>query len=176
MEVYICIIRGINVGGVIVKMEPLRKSFEALGFRNVKSYIQSGNLFFQTEKTDRTHLEAKIIETIKVDFGYSVSVQVLTIPELEKVIAENPYMGEDKHIHVTFLASAPIDYDNKLLEAKQGSDEQFTIKDFAFYLYCPSGYGKTNLHTNFIESKLKVKGTTRNWKTTKELLKIAKEL
>ena len=177
MKPYICVLRGINVGGVIIKMEPLRKSFEALNLSNVRSYIQSGNLFFCCEETPVEELQDKITLKIKEDFGYSIHVLVLTKDYVKKVIDENPLKGETAFIHITFLAQNPSPYiDLSAIEAKKQPDEHFVLAEKAVYLYSPNGYGKSNLHTNFLESKLKVKGTTRNWKTTNELLRIAEEI
>ena len=177
MKTYICILRGINVGGVVIKMEPLRKSFEALNFSNVRSYIQSGNLFFTYPETPPEELQDKIALKIKEDFGYSIHVLVLTKEYVKKVIEENPLEGETAFKHVTFLAEKPApDIDISAIDAKKQPDEHFVLAEKAVYLYAPIGYGKSNLHTNFLESKLKVKGTTRNWKTTNELLRIAEEI
>jgi uncharacterized protein (DUF1697 family) len=176
MKTYICILRGINVGGVVIKMEPLRKSFEALNFKNVKSYIQSGNLFFTYPETPLEELQNTITQKIKEDYGYSIHVLVLTKAYVKKVIEENPLTGETAFMHATFLAQNPAsDVDISAIEAKKQPDERFVLSERVVYLYCPNGYGKSNLHTNFLESKLKVKGTTRNWKTTNELLRIAEE-
>jgi uncharacterized protein (DUF1697 family) len=177
MNTYISILRGINVGGIIIKMDALRKSLETLGFADVKSYIQSGNLFFKTNEASAEKLKEKISLKIQEDFGYSIQVLVLTKEQVKKVIEENPFEGSTASMHVTFLSSTPLpQVDLSQIHAKKQADEQFFLSENAFYLYCPSGYGKTNLHTNFLESKLKVKGTTRNWKTTNELLRIAEEM
>ncbi len=77
------------------------------------------------------------------------------------------------HLHITFLADNPVDFDLDGILQKKQAGEEIAIKTNAVYLYCPNGYGKTKLHNSFLENKLKVKATTRNWKTTKELLNMA---
>jgi uncharacterized protein (DUF1697 family) len=177
MKTYICLLRGINVGGVVIKMEPLRKSFEALNFTNVRSYIQSGNLFFTYSETSIDELQKTIALKIKEDFGYEIQVWILTKDQIQKVINDSPLKGDTAFMHVTFLADSPSSsIDLSAIDSKKQPDEQFALIGKAFYIYAPNGYGKSNLHTNFLESKLKVKGTTRNWKTTNELLRIAKEI
>jgi uncharacterized protein (DUF1697 family) len=78
-------------------------------------------------------------------------------------------------LHITFLADVPTGFNFKDIEAKKQGDEEIFINGKAIYLYCPRGYGKTKLTNSFLESKLKVTATTRNWKTVNELLRIAQE-
>ncbi len=76
-------------------------------------------------------------------------------------------------MHITFLFSKPVQFDIEVLRQKQSLGKEFTVAEKAAYLYCPNGYGKTKLANSFFENKLKVIATTRNWKTSNELLKIA---
>jgi uncharacterized protein (DUF1697 family) len=181
MVTYISILRGINVSGQkLIKMDALRKSYENMGFKNVKTYVQSGNIIFTCNHFEINDLEQKISRQIEQDFGFEVPVIVLTIEKLKQVIENNPFLKDpDKDqsfLHVTFLASKPDQYDHKTIEDKKQSGEEISISNTAVYLYCPNGYGRTKLTNNFLETKLKVGATTRNWKTTNELYKIAHEL
>src|SRR5690625_371693 len=103
----------------------------------------------------------------------------MSLAKLKDIIAQNPFATDsDKEktfLHVTFLTSKPGAYDRNALEDKKLDGEEIVVTDDAVYLYCPKGYGKTKLNNNFLESKLKVRATTRNWKTTHELLKIAQQ-
>jgi uncharacterized protein (DUF1697 family) len=181
MATYISILRGINVSGQrLIKMDALRKSYENMGFHNVTTYVQSGNVIFTSNDIEINNLEQKISFQIEKDFGFEVPVIVLTMDKLKQVIDDNPFLKDpDKgqsFLHVTFLASNPDQYHYKTIEDKKQSGEEINFTDGAVYLYCPNGYGRTKLNNNFLETKLKVVATTRNWKTTNELFKIAEQL
>ena len=99
---------------------------------------------------------------------------------LKRLLTANPLKSdqskEEKSLHVTFLGSKPESFDEGEIYSKKKGDEEIVITDEAVYLYCPHGYGTSKLNNNFIESKLKVQATTRNWKTTNELLKLANSI
>src|ERR1700733_3210680 len=100
-------IRGINMGGhKIVKMDALRKSFEKLGFKDVQTYIQSGNVVAKAPKQATAALEEKVRKQILKDFGYEVSVMVRTAGEMEAVIRANPFAKDPSNdvtrLHVVF--------------------------------------------------------------------------
>jgi uncharacterized protein (DUF1697 family) len=178
MTTYISILRGINVSGQkLIKMDALKKTFENLKLENVRTYIQSGNVIFSGNETNEKELEEKIGKQIETDFGYHVPVIVLTAEKLKQLIEQNPFAKDTEKeigfLHVTFLAGKPQQDDIKSIEDKKQKGEEIQISDKAVYLYCPHGYGKTKLTNSFIEGKLKVKATTRNWKTTNELLSMA---
>lgn len=178
MNTYIAILRGINVSGQkIIKMETLKSIFEGLQFDHVHTYIQSGNIIFSAHENDTKGLEVIISSKIEAVFGFRVPVIVLTKNKLEAIIATNPF-GDDKSkdpsaLHITFLANKPADDAREQIIEKKQAQEELVITDEVVYLYCPNGYGKTKLNNTFIESKLNVIATTRNWKTCKELFKIA---
>ncbi len=177
MTTYISILRGINVSGnKPVKMDALRKMYEGLGFQNVTSYVQSGNVVFTANDTENK-LEQKISRQIEKDFGFDVPVIVLTIDKLKQVIDNNPFLKKDPaFLHVTFLATKPEPFDRKIIEDKKLNGEEISFSDNAVYLFCPNGYGVSKLSNSFLESKLKVTATTRNWKSTNEILKIAQQI
>lgn len=180
MNIYISLLRGINVSGKnLIKMEALLKMYNSLGFSNVKTYLQSGNVIFSTTKSDSRRLTKEISDQIKIDFNLDVPVLVLTIDTLQRIIDNNPFLKdpnkEPEFLHVTFLSSPPGEYDTKTFEEKKSGGEEIVISTEAVYLYCPHGYGNTKLTNTFLEKKLKTGATTRNWKTTNKLLSIAKE-
>jgi uncharacterized protein (DUF1697 family) len=181
MTTYISILRGINVSGQkLIKMDALRKSYENLGFQNVKTYVQSGNVIFTDNDTDCRRLEQEISRQIEKDFEFDVPVIVLTIDKLKQITDNNPFLKDlnrdPTYLYVTFLSSTPELNDYKQIEDKKQNGEEIFFSDYAVYLYCPNGYGRTKLNNNFLEAKLKVGATTRNWKTTNELLKIAQTI
>jgi uncharacterized protein (DUF1697 family) len=181
MTTYISILRGINVSGQkLIKMDDLRKLCEKLGFSDVTTYVQSGNVFFKGDDFELSDLEQKISQQIQKDFGFEVPVIVLTIDKLGQTIDNNPFLNdpnkEHSHLHVTFLSSQPDSYEKETIESKKQNKEEISFSENVIYLYCPNGYGRTKLNNNFLESKLKVVATTRNWKTTNELFKIANQI
>ena len=180
MATYICILRGINVSGSKpIKMDALRTAFEALGFSAVHTYIQSGNIIFQHKTTKTAELEKRVHKKILDSFGFDVPVLVKTIAELEQIILANPFVQKENNdiasLYVTFLASVPAKEHIAQLEACQFPNEAFVYTAGAVYLYVPRGYGNAKLSNNLIEGKLKVRATTRNWKTTLELLNLARK-
>jgi uncharacterized protein (DUF1697 family) len=181
MATYIAMLRGINVGsGKIVKMERLRASFEALGFDRVRTYVQSGNVIFESEQRSAGGLSRKIEEKIQRDFGFRVPVLVKTSKEIEQIVSDNSLVKEEgidhSKLHVTFLSDAPPKTAVKVLEPLATGRERFRILNREIYLYCPDGYGRTKLSNNAIEKKLSVVATTRNWRTVNTLLEMCSSL
>jgi uncharacterized protein (DUF1697 family) len=180
MTIYISILRGINVSGQkLIKMDALQRLYESLGFHSITTYVQSGNVVFAGNKAQPEELAQTITLQIEKDFGFNVPVIVLTIDTLKQIIDNNTFLKDsDKDtafLHVTFLSSKPQNADFNAIEEKKLNGEEIFFSDNAIYLYCPNGYGKTKLTNGFLETKLKVEATTRNWKTTNELLRIAQE-
>lgn len=180
MATYISILRGINVGGQrSVKMDQLKKMYEDLNFSDIRTYIQSGNVIFRSGNTEKMDLEMRISEQIKNLFGIDVPVIVIDAEELKEIIESNPYgsdPGRDiSHLHVTFLSSRPEKDKLEDIFKNSSKGEEVCIAEMAVYLYCPNGYGKTKLTNAFFESRLKCVATTRNWRTTLELLNIAEK-
>jgi uncharacterized protein (DUF1697 family) len=122
-------------------------------------------------------LEQKIKRQVELDYDLEVPVLVLTLEKLKQIIDNNPFKDKEvPFLHVTFLFSKPEIIDFKVIEEKKQNGEEIYFSENVVYLYCPNGYGKTKLTNNFLETKLKVIATTRNWKTTNELLKIAQQI
>ncbi len=178
MPSYVAMLRGINVSGSKpVKMEALRASFEALGFKNIRTYVQSGNVVFEAEERAAAPLGPKIVARIKRDFGYDVPVLVLAAGELARVVDENPFVkqrGIDlTKLHVTFLAAAPAAAGLKKMEGVSSGRDAFRCLGTTIYLICPDGYGNTKLSNNAFERALGAAATTRNWKTITTLAALA---
>lgn len=184
MQTYISILRGINVSGhKTIKMEALRKMYEGLGLKNVRTYVQSGNVIFQDENREQEDLEKQIAKKIFSEFGFDVPVMVKKSDELETVLKNNPYVqkrNEDiKLLHVTFLSREPEKGNTgkiiDSLEKAQFAPDEFIISGSTVYLFCPNGYGRTKLTNTFFENKLKVVATTRNWKTVNKIFQMAEK-
>ncbi|MEN9444379.1 MAG: hypothetical protein RIS47_1269 [Bacteroidota bacterium] len=170
MKTYIALLRGINVSGKnCVKMEQLRLLFTSLGYVNIQTYIQSGNVVFQTDAGAAYEIEGRIETQILVEMGLQVSVMVLSAKQLDFIMQQNPFLrlphiDRDK-LHVTLLSAEPLPNFVAVIDSVPYIPDEFRIVGRAIYLYCPNGYGKTKLHNNFLELRFKLKATTRNWKT-----------
>jgi uncharacterized protein (DUF1697 family) len=178
MPNWVALLRGINVTGhKPILMERLRGLFKSMGFDNVRTYVQSGNVVFEAASDTRDALARKIGEAIRRDFGFSIVVILRTSEELEKVVKRNPFLIEgeidEAKLHVTFLAKPPDKTALKKLETLPTLPDRFRLIGCEIYLYCPEGYGRTKLSNSAFEKKLSVGATTRNWKTTKVLCGMA---
>lgn len=172
MNMYIAILRGINVGGNRkLPMADLRSIMDNLGFKKVKTYIQSGNIIFESDISDIKKIEDTISQSILSNFNYNVPTIVKTIEDWEQAIVNNPYKGKDiKQVLFTFLKEVP---QIKLQNYSSENDEYQLIHDVV-HLHCPNGYGKTKLNNNYFEKELGIIATTRNWNTVEKLLQLAK--
>src|SRR3989344_3570057 len=167
MTTYISILRGINVGGQKkIKMEELKKLYESLGFKNVRTYIQSGNVIFECLDTNLAELIYQIEQKIKNSFGFDVIVLIKTKNEIQKLIKNNPFAKKDpSKLHVTFLSDIKTKPPTDEINNTKDKTEEFFISGREIYLFCPNGYGISKLSNNFFERKLNTSATTRNWKT-----------
>ena len=170
---YAALLRGINVGGKnMIKMETLRGTFAVLGFENVKSYINSGNLVFETAKTDDGRLAKKIQDAIQKDFGFDISVMVRPMAEIEDVIKNNPFDGQfenDRDIHLFFLNEKLTDEQESLLLAQASDNERFAVIDRHILCLLKISILDSAVGKGFIDKKLKVATTARNWRTVKKI-------
>ena len=173
MAVYVALLRGINVGGhKRIPMGRLRKSLEALGFEQVKTYIQSGNVVFKTAKLSPAGLSKRIEESILRDFGHSVSVISRTLEEMGKTIETNPFLKkrgiDPAKLHVMFLPESPVPSALKQFEGLTAAPDQSRCLGKEIYLYLPNGVGES-LANNPLERRLLKRGTIRNWRTVSNL-------
>jgi uncharacterized protein (DUF1697 family) len=181
VPVYIAMLRGINVSGQnIIRMEDLCRICSGLGFRNVETYAQSGNVVFLTSAMPPSTLANRIGAALRHNLGLSVPVLVQTLDIMRDVIVGNPFLREKgidvSKLHVTFL-SAPVPRPAlKNLEALPKQSDRFYVGRREIYLYCPDGYGRTKLSNAALEKALSVGGTTRNWKTVTALLERASRI
>src|SRR4051794_40028218 len=110
--IYVALLRAINVGGrSLISMPDLRALFESLGFKDVSSYIQTGNVIFSTSEKNKTALASHIEGALKKKFDYNTRVFILTAKELEQAAANNPFepkrLDKQQHCHLVFLSSSP---------------------------------------------------------------------
>lgn len=175
MNTYISILRGINVSSQKkIIMTDLVKLYEDLGFKDVSTYIQSGNVIFKTPHKTTDSKLAKLIESkISEKYGFEVPVIIRTADALKRIIDKNPYVNEpEDSLYITFLSGTPNANNLEKLNDVSFLPDVFEISDKEIYLSVAS-YGNTKLSNNFFENKLKVTATTRNWNTVNKLLAMA---
>jgi uncharacterized protein (DUF1697 family) len=169
---YVGLLRGVNVGGKNkVAMAELRTLVESLGHSDVSTFIQSGNVIFATKRAiTPASLESAIAKT----FGIDISVVLRTVPELAKVVTTNPFGSADtSKLHIGFMTKKPPAAVVKTLDGDEFAPEQFVIKGTELYLHLPNGMGRTKLPA-YLDRRLKVPTTVRNWNTVTKLLELAR--
>jgi uncharacterized protein (DUF1697 family) len=174
-QTYIALLRGINVGGKVLKMADLKAAVAELGFEDVETYLQSGNLVFRAAKAANGELAGKIASAIKSHKAMDVKVMVRSAREWDRVIANNPYPQADekpKMVHAFILDDEPGRDRIAILRTREAGSEEWEIVGDALYLHTPDGFGKSVLG-NLVERTLKVPTTARNWNTVKALREMA---
>jgi len=166
---YAALLRGINVTGKnMIKMETLRATFESLGFKNIKSYINSGNIAFDTAKTSDAKLAAKIHDAIQQEFGFNISVMVRTIAEIKEIVAWDPFKGQfesHKDVQVFFLNDQLTDEQQAFLLEQGNENEIFAISGRHIACLLKIHITDSAVGKGFIDKKLKIPATGRNWRT-----------
>jgi uncharacterized protein (DUF1697 family) len=181
MPVIISMLRGVNVGGHNqIKMDALRTLYESLGFDDVQTYVQSGNVIFRARQQNARALAAKIQDAIEQTFGFRPALLVRTADELKKAVAGNPFAGrrniEPGKLLVTFLAAEPGPESQYVLDGLKKHPEELYLRGRELYIYFPNGAGKSKLPWSSMEKLLKVQGTARNWNSVTKMLEIAEAL
>jgi uncharacterized protein (DUF1697 family) len=177
---YIAFLRGMNVPGRSVKMEYLRELFVGLGLKNVRSYIQTGNVFFESDSTDREALTDTISQHLRKALGYDVTVCLRTIAELEAIIKLDPFKNiearPDTRFCIVFTAR-PIPNDLKLPLLSPKSDIEIiqTTQYEAFIIWYLLD-GRAPVAKGFQEKILGPEATTRYFHTTIKILEAAKKI
>ena len=180
MPTFISILRGINVSGQKkILMVELKALYEKLGFKNVQTYIQSGNVVFVYDGDKSNLAIAEAIENaIEKEYKFQVPVLVKQVDDLVSTIKKNPFTEEagadPSRVAVTFLESQPSSENLLTLEGVDYPPDRFIIDGLNIYIFCPESYGNSKLSNNFFEKKLKVRATTRNWKTINKLVEMSK--
>ncbi|MFP9114518.1 DUF1697 domain-containing protein [Flavobacterium sp. RHBU_3] len=179
MPAYLALFRAVNVSGHnIIKMEHLRKVMEAEGYKNVATYIQSGNVVFTTDETDKAKIKREMETLLYKEYGHDVFNFILDEAELQKAIDNNPYTGPEpegqgvKKYFVTFLSGEATIQGLDQMKKYNRSDDEFKAIGSIMYLKLSQSAADSKLSNSFIESKMSLKSTTRNWNTTLKLLEM----
>ncbi len=181
MKTYIAMLRAVNVGGQNkIPAAELKRLFQALNFTNIETYIQSGNLVFDSEHQDAAYVTDLIETHIEQAYGAKIGVFVRGAADFRRILNGNPFLtGRSEpppFLHVTFLYSIPSQSQWAQLKPPEGiqGDEFFPGVQEVF-LFCPGGYGRTKLNNSFFERRLGMLATTRNWNTVQALYQLAVE-
>lgn len=173
---YVALLRGINVGGHnIMKMADLRASFEKMGFENVRTYIQSGNVVFVSSGSVSA-VQSKIAKGLKKDFSYTSPVLVLSEAHIKKVVKDAPkkYGSEPKKYRydVLYLLS-PLTPKKALAEipVRDGVDAVAAGTHALYFTRAISEVTKSYL-PKVVQLPIYKHMTIRNWNTTMKLLEI----
>ncbi|HVS83089.1 MAG TPA: DUF1697 domain-containing protein [Pyrinomonadaceae bacterium] len=176
---YVAFLRGINVGGKkLIKMEDLRRVVESLGLKNVRTFIQSGNVICETSQTNRSALTTKIEKKLLKAFGHEVTVVLQTIDELKDILKRNPFKkikaSDDVMMFVVFLAAEPKGKPKLPLRSLTENLEVLAIRDRAAFILCRrKKNGMFSFPNNFLEKEFGVAATTRNWNTVNRIVALA---
>lgn len=179
MQTFISFLRGINMTGHnSIKMADLAKLYTSLGFKNVETFIQSGNVIIDADMSE-LEISLKIEAEILRKFNYNVPVMVRTVQEIKDLYSTNPFLNEENfnpaRMAVIFLLKeTTAEQIQKVIDIEYPPD-RFEISGKEIYIYCPNGFGRSKIYTNFFEKKMGVVGTGRNWKTITAILNIAEQ-
>jgi uncharacterized protein (DUF1697 family) len=174
---YVALLRSVNVAGHgRVAMDELRASFDALGYTDVTTYIQTGNVLFSTGSKSEAGIADAIEQRLAEDFGDSPAVLIRSVAELRRIGASSPYAkaGADKaRHHVTFLATVPSKAALDALQLPPSGHDELVVDGKEIYVHTPEGYAGTKYTGTFLERRLGVVSTTRNWNTVTKLCDLA---
>jgi uncharacterized protein (DUF1697 family) len=172
----LALLRGINVGGKNkLPMNDLRDIFTEAGCRDVRTYIQSGNVIFRADPDIVAPLPGIIATQIAARFGYRLPVVLRTAEEIGDVIRHNPFLAEgaaEETLHVLFLAEQPSAHNRESLDPDRSPPDAFIVRGQEVYLRLPNGAGRTKLTNAYFDTKLATISTGRNWRTVTKLLEL----
>jgi uncharacterized protein (DUF1697 family) len=177
MALYIALLRSVNVAGHgRLSMAELKESFLGMGYTDVSTYIQTGNVFFRSPAKRASTLSAAIEDRLAEDFGSAPAVLLRKAADLKRIVAGSPFpkKGADpaRH-HVTFLAAAPSAERLASFKAPPSGRDELVIAGQEVYVHTPDGYARSKLTGALLERRLGVLSTTRNWNTVTKLCDLA---
>jgi len=177
MKTHLALLRGINVSGHnMIKMDALKTVLENAGFQNVRTYIQSGNVFVDSEEEHGASVGFKIKQEIFKELGLEVPVVVISKDDLEACLKNNSYLKEKdcdtKKLYVAFISKELSSGALNDLRISQFKPDEAAIDKSRIYIKYAVGAGKTRLDQKYIEKKLNVVATIRNWNTVSTLLEM----
>jgi len=180
VETFIILLRGVNMTGHnAIKMIRLVSLLRQIGYTDAETYIQSGNIVFTCHNVTCDDVSLVIRKAILSEFNLDIAVITHTLDDMTKIVSANPFTEEPgfdpSKMAVLFLELRPSNAQVGKVAGIDYPPDKFHINNSEIYIYCPNGFGKTKLYTNFFEAKMKVTGTARNWRTVNKLLEIAEK-
>ncbi|HEY7638360.1 MAG TPA: DUF1697 domain-containing protein [Steroidobacteraceae bacterium] len=175
MATWIALLRGVGGGIRPLPMRELVVALEGIGLKDVRTYIQSGNVVFSSAKS-ATRLASEIERCIEKKFGFQSKTFILSVPELQRAANGNPFPQADdrpQSLHLFFLSKPAKAAQLDAMHELKVKSEQFVLKGKVFYFYAPDGFGTSKLGAK-AERLLGVDTTARNWRTVGKLLQLAK--
>ena len=174
MPKYIAFLRAINVGGRTVKMEHLRRLFEALGFTKVETFIASGNAIFDSSSKNPKGLEKKIETYLKKSFGYEVATFIRTTSELAEIARYKPFADAELNtdgnsLYIGFVQEPPSAEAKRKLLAFSSKTDEFHIHGREVYWLCRTRFSESDFYGGLLEKTLGMPATLRNATTVKKL-------
>jgi uncharacterized protein (DUF1697 family) len=180
MPVIVSLLRGVNVGGQIIKMDTLRDLYTSLGLRQVETFIQSGNVIFTTQARDLARLTVRIEDAIEKSYGFRSDVILRTAADLRDAVARNPFAArpniDPAKLLISFLAADPDPEGCVKVRALDIQPEELFIDGREVYVYFPDGMARPKLSWPLIGKSLKTPATGRNLNTVRKLLAIAERM
>lgn len=178
MKAMIAMLRGVNVGGCHkLPMERLRAICEDLDLTRPQTFIQSGNVVFETKLKDETAMALRMETTIEAEFGFRASLVLRSAAEMRSVVARNPFSGRADvapgRLLVTFLQSDPGEEARVAIRAIPADPEELVADGCEIFVHYPNGAGRSKLPVARIERAQKVPATSRNWNSVLKLLALA---
>jgi uncharacterized protein (DUF1697 family) len=178
MNRWIALFRGINVGGKnLLPMATLRRYLEAIQLTSIKTYIQSGNVVFDSKSKSSRSIQTAIIRKIDEEHSFCPQLLLLRQGEFQMAINMNPFseaVSEPQTLHLFFLESPPEKPNVKALDLAKSPTESYELIDCVFYLHAPDGVGRSKLAAT-AEKHLGVTATARNFRTVEKLMALALE-
>jgi uncharacterized protein (DUF1697 family) len=163
------------VGNNILPMASLVRHLEAMKLKNVKTYIQSGNVVFDTTSKNLTSLTKSIVARIADEHGFAPRLLLISPGALQQAIDSNPFphaTADHKSLHFFFLEKPPTNPNIKAIESAKAETESYVLTDLVFYLHAPDGIGRSKLAST-AEKHLGVAATARNFRTVEKLMALA---
>jgi uncharacterized protein (DUF1697 family) len=174
VSIFVALLRGINVGGKnSLPMRDLVAIFEDLGCKQVRTYIQSGNVVFEASEALGRRVPDAVTRAIAKEANLTIPVVTRTAAELAKNLRDNPYLGkkaDPARLYVAFLATKPSFAQIGALDPKRSPGDEFVVKGRDVYLHLPNGAGKTKLTNAYLDAKLGTVSTLRNLATVQQLV------
>lgn len=175
-EVYIALLRGVNVGGNNkLPMKELASLCEACGCGDVKTYIQSGNVVFRLSGKKAAGFPKMLEKQISGQFGFNTTVILRSAVEMRAIAQNNPFFRpsiDPKSLHVIFLAAEPNLTNVVKLNPICTGDEAFSLRGREIFLHLPNGTGRSKMATYAFDKVLSTVGSMRNWQTVNKLVEI----